>query len=169
MGFGAFWRQGNIDAEGLWRYFGVTNRGGFTFHNTKVQILVELGWVGLSLAALLAAVGVIALVVRFVKRPSLPMCVWAGILLYELVRTPVEAIGIAPFYFSTVLIFAAIGVAFVRDPVRITAARPLRAVGRGARPVLVVAQPPAARGRRAAYAPRTSPHRLFGPEGGAKA
>jgi exopolysaccharide production protein ExoQ len=47
-GFHAFWLQGNIDAEGLWRYAGITTRGGFTFHNTVVEILVQLGWVGLS-------------------------------------------------------------------------------------------------------------------------
>ena len=47
-GYYAFWRQGNLDAEGLWRYFGIDSRGGFTFHNTLVDILVTLGWIGAS-------------------------------------------------------------------------------------------------------------------------
>jgi exopolysaccharide production protein ExoQ len=114
-GFYAFWLQGNIDAEGLWRYFGIDGRGGFTFHNTFVEILVMLGWVGLVLIAGVVLTGVVFLVRRFVTKPSLPLVFWIGILLYELARTPIETIGVAPFYFSTALVFGALGAAFRRD------------------------------------------------------
>lgn len=113
-GFYAFWLQGNIDAEGLWRFFGIDARGGFTFHNTYVEILVMLGWVGLGLIALTVLTGVAFLIRKFVTRPNLPLVFWIGILLYELARTPIETIGVAPFYFSTVLVFAAMGAAFNR-------------------------------------------------------
>lgn len=113
-GYQAFWQQGNTDAEGLWRYFGITGRSGFTFHNTGVEILVALGWVGLIVVAATILTGVIALVRRFVVRPDLALVCWVGLLLYQLARTPIESIGLAPFYFSTVLAFGALGAAFSR-------------------------------------------------------
>ncbi|MCR5875275.1 O-antigen ligase family protein [Phenylobacterium sp. J426] len=108
-GYYAFWQQGNMDAEGLWRYFGIDERGGFTFHNTAVELLVTVGWVGLILFAIVALIGVIFLVKRFVERPSIALVCWISLLLYMLARTPIETIGVAPFYFSTVLAFAALG------------------------------------------------------------
>ncbi|MFC3069479.1 O-antigen ligase family protein [Phenylobacterium soli] len=113
-GFYAFWLQGNIDAEGLWRFFGIDGRGGFTFHNTYVEILVMLGWAGLILIALTVLTGVAFLIRRFVVKPNLQLVFWIAILLYELARTPIETIGVAPFYFSTVLVFGAMGAAFDR-------------------------------------------------------
>ncbi|MCR5880881.1 O-antigen ligase family protein [Phenylobacterium sp. J367] len=113
-GYYAFWLQGNPDAEGLWKYFGIDSRGGFTFHNTFVEILVTLGLVGLVVIAVTVAVGVFALVRRFVLRPNLALVFWVGVLLYQLSRTGIETIGIAPFYFSTVLAFGALGAAFGR-------------------------------------------------------
>ena len=114
-GYYAFWRQGNLDAEGLWRYFGIDNRGGFTFHNTLVDILVTLGWLGALVIFAVVVVGLIALIRKFVTRPSLSLVFWVSIFLYQLVRTPIETIGLAPFYFSTVLAFAALGAAFRRN------------------------------------------------------
>lgn len=113
-GYYAFWRQGNIDAEGLWRYFGIDNRGGFTFHNTLVDIMVTLGWLGVVVIVGVALIGLIAILRRFVLRPDLSLVCWISILLYQMARTPIETIGIAPFYFSTVLTFGALGAAFGR-------------------------------------------------------
>jgi exopolysaccharide production protein ExoQ len=114
-GFYAFWIQGNIDAEGLWRYFGIDGRGGFTFHNTFVEILVMLGWSGLVLIGAVLLTGVVFLIRRFVVKPTLTQVFWMGILLYELARTPIETVGVAPFYFSTALVFGALGAAFKRS------------------------------------------------------
>lgn len=113
-GYFAFWRQGNLDAEGLWRYFGIDNRGGFTFHNTLVDILVTLGWLGAVVIIVVVLAAMVALIRKFVSRPSLSLVFWISISLYQLVRTPIETIGLAPFYFSTVLAFAALGAAFRR-------------------------------------------------------
>ncbi len=113
-GYYAFWRQDNLDAEGLWRYFGINSRGGFTFHNTLVDMLVTLGWIGAVVIVIVVLVCVFALIRRFVTQPSLTLVVWISLLLYQLVRTPIETIGLAPFYFSTLLMFAALGAAFRR-------------------------------------------------------
>lgn len=115
-GYSAFWIQGNTDAEGLWRYAGIAERGGFTFHNIAVEVLVHLGWVGLILFAVTLLAGVLALIWTFVTRPNLTLCFWVSILLYEVVRMPIESVGMAPFHFSTVLIFGALAAAFA--PVR---------------------------------------------------
>ncbi len=113
-GYYAFWRQGNTDAEGLWRYFGIESRGGFTFHNTLIDILVTLGWLGVVVIAVVVLIAMGAMLRRFVERPDLSLVFWISILLYQMARTPIETIGIAPFYFSTVLTFGALGAAFGR-------------------------------------------------------
>jgi exopolysaccharide production protein ExoQ len=117
-GYNAFWLQGNTEAEGLWRYFGIENRGGFSFHNTAVELLVTVGWVGLVVVAAVVAIALVALVRRFVVSPSMALVCWTAIFLYQFSRTPVETVGLAPFYFSTALAFAALGAAFARVDLR---------------------------------------------------
>jgi exopolysaccharide production protein ExoQ len=132
-GYFSFWLQGNIDAEGLWRYAGIADRSGFNFHNTLVDLLVTVGWLGAAVVVGTVLVGAFALVRRFVTNPSLPLVFWISILLYELSRTPIETLGIQPFYFSTTLVFGALGVAFGREAAPRLAYRPIR----GAVPVQV--------------------------------
>jgi exopolysaccharide production protein ExoQ len=139
-GYDAFWVQGNTDAEGLWSFFGIADRSGFTFHNTYVQTLVELGWVGLTVAIITVLVGVVFLVRRFIQKPNLPLVFWIGILVYELVRTPIEVVGTLPFYFSTAYVFGALGAAFSRERARKPAVQ-LPAMASIASPVLVSVTP----------------------------
>ncbi|HYG25741.1 MAG TPA: O-antigen ligase [Caulobacteraceae bacterium] len=108
LGFQAFWHQGNAEAEGLWRYAGITSRQGFNFHNTFVELLVHLGWIGLVLIVAVLLISVFAFAVKFVRKPTPLLCVWGALLMYELVRMPIETIGFYPFYFSTVLMFGAL-------------------------------------------------------------
>jgi exopolysaccharide production protein ExoQ len=123
-GYQAFWLQGNMDAEGLWRYFDITIRSGFTFHNTLVEILVTLGWLGVFVVGAVVVASAVVLIRRFVVRPNLALCFWTAIFLYQLARTPIESIGLAPFYFSTALAFAALGAAWGRADSRKLASRP---------------------------------------------
>jgi exopolysaccharide production protein ExoQ len=136
-GYNAFWVQGNTDAEGLWQFFGITVRDGFTFHNTFVQTTVEMGYVGLGVLILTVLTGFVFLTRRFVQKPTLPLVFWIGILLYELVRTPIEVVGILPFYFSTAYVFGALGAAFKREHPAKSAARQEAATVSIATPVLV--------------------------------
>ncbi|RAK50703.1 O-antigen ligase family protein [Phenylobacterium deserti] len=112
MGYNAFWLQGNVDAEGLWQFGGITNRSGFTFHNTLVEILVTMGWAGAVICIACLVIGAFFLIRKFVTRPTLPLVFWISLLLYEMTRMPIESIAILPFYFSTALIFAALGSGF---------------------------------------------------------
>jgi exopolysaccharide production protein ExoQ len=127
QGYFSFWLQGNTDAEGLWQYAGIAQRGGFNFHNTLVDLLVTVGWLGASVLIATVLIGAIALVRRFVNRPSLPLVFWISIFLYELSRTPIETLGIQPFYFSTTLVFGALGAAFIPLRGPRPAHRPIRA------------------------------------------
>jgi exopolysaccharide production protein ExoQ len=133
-GFGSFWQQGNPDAEGLWQFAGIGSRSGFNFHNTAVEILVHLGWFGLIICTVVMIIAVGFLVARFLARPNLFHCFWLSVLTYEMVRTPIESIGLNEFYFSTLLLFMALGSAFalpVRRPVAVRSRHHSRAVARG--------------------------------------
>jgi exopolysaccharide production protein ExoQ len=118
-GFYAFWRQGNTDAEGLWQYAGILGRSGFNFHNTLIELTVQLGLIGAAIFVLIGFLGLLGLVRHFVQRPSLTLCFWLAYMLYVIVRAPVEAVGYAPFYFSTCLLFGAAGAGLQRLPRRI--------------------------------------------------
>jgi exopolysaccharide production protein ExoQ len=120
-GFYAFWRQGNTDAEGLWQYAGIAGRSGFNFHNSLVELTVQLGVAGAVVFCLVGMIGVLSLVRHFLERPTLPVCFWLTYMLYAAIRAPIEAVGYAPFYFSTCLLFAAAGSGLERLPKRMRA------------------------------------------------
>jgi exopolysaccharide production protein ExoQ len=108
-GYSAFWLQGNIDAEGLWQYAGILNRGGFNFHNTLVDLRVTLGWLGVAVFVAVVALGLFLLVRRFVVRPTIPVVCWTSIALYEISRMAIESVAFQQFYHPTLLLFAALG------------------------------------------------------------
>ena len=110
-GFNAFWVQGNPDAEGLWRFAGIVDRMGFNFHNTLIELLVNVGWLGVIVLGMVAAISAVLLLRRVMTRPTLALCFWFSVLIYEFVRMPIEAIGMAPFAHTTILLFAGFGAA----------------------------------------------------------
>jgi exopolysaccharide production protein ExoQ len=112
-GFYGFWVQGNPDAEGMWRFAGIDTRMGFNFHNTLIELLVNIGWIGVALFAMVAAISAVLLVRRVMTRPTLAVCFWFSLVIYEFVRMPLEAIGMAPFAHPTILLFAGFGAAAV--------------------------------------------------------
>ncbi|HEY3778694.1 MAG TPA: O-antigen ligase family protein [Rhizomicrobium sp.] len=111
QGFGAFWQQGNLDAEGLWQFAQITTREGFNFHNTLYDVLVSLGAAGAVIFALSLLVGVARTAFGYIRQPGYVACLWLALAAYLFVRMPTECVGINEFYFSTVLLFAALGAA----------------------------------------------------------
>ncbi len=111
-GFNAFWLQGNTDAEGLWRYAHVVRREGFNFHNTFIDLLVQVGWFGLTVICVTIIVALTLLIARFIKKPNMILCLWLGMLVYQMVRMPIEYIGFTEFFTSTVLMYAALAAGF---------------------------------------------------------
>jgi exopolysaccharide production protein ExoQ len=107
-GFDAFWRQGNVDAEGLWQQFGIGSRMGFNFHNQFVEAQVDLGRVGLCvLIASLMFVGV-PLVWRAIREPSLSIAFAVALLVALYIKLPVESVLIGSWDIYS-LVFIAIG------------------------------------------------------------
>lgn len=110
-GFSAFWVEGNPDAVGLWRFGGLTDPWGFNFHNTLIELLVNVGWIGVFVFTIVAIISSVLLLRRVITRPTLALCFWFSLLVYEFARMPIEALGTAPFAHSTLLLFAGFGVA----------------------------------------------------------
>ena len=103
-GYYSFWREGNIDAEGLWRHFGINTRTGFNFHNTFIEIRIDLGWTGLIvLVTTCAAIVGLALVRQF-ARPSVGLAFLLALTVSELVRSAGEVSLFVPFSYYTVLL-----------------------------------------------------------------
>jgi exopolysaccharide production protein ExoQ len=109
-GYSAFWLQGNTDAEGLWQYAGIVDRGGFNFHNTLIDLRVTLGWLGVATFVAVVAIGLLMLVRRFVNRPTIPVVCWTAVALYEISRMAIESVAFQQFYHPTLLLFTALGV-----------------------------------------------------------
>jgi len=135
LGYNGFWRKGNLDAEGLWRYAGIESRSGFNFHSTPTELLVHLGYVGLALYGGVFALLAVLLLLRTMIRPDAVMIGWSALLTYEVVRMPFESMGTGPFHYTTSLIAAAMVVS-------------VGWLGQGYRPDLETGRPKVFRGER---------------------
>lgn len=112
LGYSAFWVPGNIDAEGLWTWARIPARSGFNFHNTIIENLVEVGYVGVAVLGVTALVGTAGLLLRSMRHGETAAACWLAILAYECTRIPIEALGPLPFYHTTVLVWVAWGMAW---------------------------------------------------------
>jgi exopolysaccharide production protein ExoQ len=104
VGYSAFWRPGNPNAEPLWAEFGIIDRAGFQFHNTYLQICVDLGLVG---GALFAATFIFAVwrSVRECFHSMSPQKIsLAGMMLFLFIWSFVEVQFIGPFLLSTIVL-----------------------------------------------------------------
>lgn len=102
-GYASFWRRGNLDAEGLWRWGGIASRSGFNFHNAFVEMRVDLGWVGLGLMiAMYVSIAIFGITRLFIK-PSTPMAFLLSLLAVLYARSFTEDGLVAPFSVLTVL------------------------------------------------------------------
>lgn len=106
-GYYAFWRQGNIEAEGLWRWAGIGNRSGFNFHNAFVEMRVDLGIVGMVLMIATSAAIAAAAVIRQFRQPSIAAAFFLALIAVFYGRSLGENGLIAPFSLSMALWFAA--------------------------------------------------------------
>jgi exopolysaccharide production protein ExoQ len=107
VGFQAFWRQNEVEAESLWNQFHILSRTGFHFHNTYVEAVIELGYIG---GALLVAtvLSVMVGVLRWSWRTgSIPASFFVALMACLLVRSFVEVDMTFPFQIGTFLLFVA--------------------------------------------------------------
>ena len=102
-GYGAFWRLGNLDAEALWRWGGIANRGGFNFHNAYIEMGVDLGFLGQFILYASCVVIAVLGVLRQVFRPSAPVAFFLSLQIVVYIRSYAETGLIAPFSLLTIL------------------------------------------------------------------
>jgi exopolysaccharide production protein ExoQ len=112
LGYNAFWRIGNLDAEALWRLMGINNRGGFNFHNTVREILVHLGFVGLAMYVIGAFTATGANFLRALRRPDPLQILACGWIVYSVMKVGFEVVGFGTMHYGTVLAFMMLALGF---------------------------------------------------------
>jgi exopolysaccharide production protein ExoQ len=104
VGYQAYWVPENLYAQELWRHAGV-GPGGFHFHNTYLQVAVDLGLIGLFvLLATFTAIArrVVATIVG--PRPSPEQLFAITAFIFMLLRTPIEVDLFFQFQLSTIFL-----------------------------------------------------------------
>ena len=105
-GYAAYWVQGFADPERLWAEFYIATRTGFHFHNTYVETLVELGFVGVTMLALIilrAFYGHISKVVF--GHWSADSVVLAGAIGLMLIRSFFEVEMLGPYFMASFIVY----------------------------------------------------------------
>lgn len=124
-GYDAFWQQGNIEAEGLWRYGGIDSRTGFNFHNFYIHNLVDVGIVGFSVVFAYVVTSTIRNAVAVLRTPDQENIFFFTFLIIFWERTYVEVDFPSQFALFTFLIASTFAYSFAPEP----AARPKQKPG----------------------------------------
>lgn len=114
VGFFAFWRQGNPEAEALWRAEHIASRAGFHFHNFYYETLVELGYTGLAVGVAVLGLTCVAVLVWGVRRPGPESGFFCAMMLFLCLRSFVEldllgGFGLNPLILPIAWVYATSG------------------------------------------------------------
>ncbi len=119
VGYYGYWVQGFSEAERLWEEFYIGSRSGFHFHNTYIEVLVELGFVGLLLLCLVIIRVPAGHLVRLLDdRGNAASHVMFGVAFMLLVRSFFEVDVIHPYAIGSFLIYYAAGLLAAPKPQR---------------------------------------------------
>lgn len=104
LGYQAFWVQGHVEAEGLWRFADIDSRAGFHFHNLFYAVGVELGGAGIAVLAieLLATIGIITAAALLRPHPTTAFLV--ALFAFFMIRMSVELDFLTPFSYGSLII-----------------------------------------------------------------
>jgi exopolysaccharide production protein ExoQ len=110
VGYYGYWVQGSSEAERLWEEFYIGSRSGFHFHNTYIEVLVEVGFIGLLLASLIIVRVPVGHLRRLLEdRGDAASHVMFGIAFMLLVRSFFEVDVIHPYVIGSFLLYYAAG------------------------------------------------------------
>lgn len=110
FGYQAYWVQGFSEAERLWTEFYIGSRTGFHFHNTYIEVLVELGLAGILAIAVLMVRVPFGLLLRLIDARRDPASfTLLGIAVMFLIRSFVEVDVINPYVVGSFLVYYAAG------------------------------------------------------------
>jgi exopolysaccharide production protein ExoQ len=117
VGYQAYWVQGFSEAERLWEEFYIPTRSGFHFHNTFIEALVELGYVGLVLLVM-TMVGVISghLKRLLTEQRNEESFLLLGIVLMLAVRAFFEVDVMHPYAIGSFLLYYSAGLLATKQP-----------------------------------------------------
>lgn len=106
VGYYAYWVQGFSEAERLWSEFYIASRTGFHFHNTYIEALVELGYVG-ALAVVLPLLATLRLcIVRLLnERDAREALLLTGLLALLVIRSFFEVDILQPYAIGSFLLY----------------------------------------------------------------
>ncbi|MER8465596.1 O-antigen ligase [Mesorhizobium sp. M1409] len=106
VGYAAYWVQGFAEAERLWNEFYITTRTGFHFHNTYIEALVELGFVGATLVSLIMLRTLYGHVSAVIFRTwQADSVVLFGVMVLLLIRSFVEVEVLNPYIMGSFLMY----------------------------------------------------------------
>lgn len=132
-GYAAYWVQGFADPERLWAEFYISTRTGFHFHNTYVETLVELGFIGVTMLALIILRAFYGHVSKVVFGDwNADSVVLAGAIGLMLIRSFFEVEMLGPYFMASFVVYYGL-----------FTLKPMPAVRRGRAPTPVEEQKPA--------------------------
>ena len=97
VGYQAFWVQGHVEAEALWRFAQIRTRGGFHFHNLYYETAVELGEVGVAIMAVTLFTVAGSALWRGLTRPDSSTAFLCSLVVFYAIRVGVELDFLTPF------------------------------------------------------------------------
>jgi exopolysaccharide production protein ExoQ len=119
VGYYGYWVQGFAEAERLWEEFYIGSRSGFHFHNTYIEVLVELGFIGLLLLCLVIVRVPVGHLVRLLDdRGNAASHVMFGVAFMLLVRSFFEVDVIHPYAIGSFMLYYAAGLLAAPKPLR---------------------------------------------------
>lgn len=104
-GYEAYWRIGNSGAEQLWFYSYIPNKSGYHFHNTFLEVTVDLGFVGLGVFVILLILIIVRMSALIFGRVTSSENMYAMTLfVFLLLRMPLEVDLFFQFQLASILI-----------------------------------------------------------------
>ncbi|UUL82384.1 O-antigen ligase family protein [Sphingomonas qomolangmaensis] len=105
-GYRHFWLESNLDAQYVWREMMVpAGGGGFNFHNTPRDILVDLGIVGLILFTMVMIGGTFLTMFRTMLEPYYMGIFLCALIVFQAPRLFFELVAFQNMHYSTLLVF----------------------------------------------------------------
>jgi len=107
VGLQAYWNDSNIDAVRFWETFYIDNHYGFHFHDLWLETGVELGVIGIVIAAATTLIVFVSVWRWALQNPTPESCFFAGFVTFILARTSGEVELYAQFSMTSMLFLAA--------------------------------------------------------------